>query len=275
MDLVQCKTNGEYYAMKIIPMFHYDEQKKKAAKNEITLLRVLDSPFILKYHEHYMKNGNMYILMEYAEGGVINEKIKHYKREGKKVPEHIVENWLTQCILALMYIHSKNVMHRDIKPENMFLTKDQKLKLGDFGVSREVDVNIDLAKTTCGTPYYMPPEVCNGQRYGHEADIWALGCSFYEIMTFKLPFNSDTLAGLFEVIKNQAPAEPLSDFYDINLRNLIYKMMSKNPLDRPSILELLTIDFVEERINLWCSEDQDIKEHIEEHVSLSRSKFKK
>jgi len=61
-----------------------------------------------------------------------------------------------------MYIHSKNIMHRDIKPENMFLTNEEILKLGDFGVSREVDVNIDLAKTTCGTPYYMPPEVCSG-----------------------------------------------------------------------------------------------------------------
>lgn len=79
VDLVQNKSNGEYYAMKVINMFHYDEKKKKNVHNEITLLSVLDSPFILKYHEHFLKNQNMYIVMEFAEGGVVSDRIKQYK----------------------------------------------------------------------------------------------------------------------------------------------------------------------------------------------------
>ena len=59
-----------------------------------------------------------------------------------------------------MYMHSKAIMHRDLKPENMFLVEKNKVKLGDFGVSKEIDASINLAKTMCGTPNYMAPEVC-------------------------------------------------------------------------------------------------------------------
>lgn len=80
-------------------------------------------------------------------------------------------------------------MHRDIKPQNMFLTRDNKLKLGDFGVSKVMN-DFDTAKTTIGTPCYMAPEVWGNQKYDNSADIWSLGCSFYEIMTFKKPYDN-------------------------------------------------------------------------------------
>lgn len=81
--------------MKIIHMFHYDEQKQQTVNNEITLLSILDSPFTLRYHEHFMKNQNMYICMEYAPGGVISDKIKECKKLGKIIPDSKVKDWLT------------------------------------------------------------------------------------------------------------------------------------------------------------------------------------
>lgn len=92
-----------------------------------------------------------------------------------------------------MYMHSKGIMHRDLKPENMFLVNDELLKLGDFGVSKEIDAQINLTKTMCGTPNYMAPEVCKGIKYGYQADMWALGCAFYEIMCFRPPFEGKTI----------------------------------------------------------------------------------
>jgi CheY-like chemotaxis protein len=84
VDLVTSKKDLELYAMKMIPMFHFDEFKKKAAQNEITLLKVLDSPYVVKYYDHFVKNGNMYIIMEYCEGGTIDDKIQEYKIKGRK-----------------------------------------------------------------------------------------------------------------------------------------------------------------------------------------------
>ena len=84
VDLVTSKKDLEVYAMKMILLFHYDEHKKKAVQNEITLLRVLDSPYIVKYFDHFVKNGNMYIIMEYCEGGTIDDKIQQCKIEGTR-----------------------------------------------------------------------------------------------------------------------------------------------------------------------------------------------
>ena len=90
----------------------------------------------------------MYIIMEYCEGGTIDDKIQEYKIAGKKYffillkeksfSNEQVKTWIAQSVLALMLIHSKNILHRDLKLQNIFLTKDETLKLGDFGVSKEL-----------------------------------------------------------------------------------------------------------------------------------------
>jgi NIMA (never in mitosis gene a)-related kinase len=65
-----------------------------------------------------------------------------------------------------MLMHSKNILHRDIKSGNMFLLKNGVIKIGDFGISKQQETMDELAKTSCGTPYFMPPEVCKGEAYG-------------------------------------------------------------------------------------------------------------
>jgi NIMA (never in mitosis gene a)-related kinase len=70
------------------------------------------------------------------------------------------------------------------------------LKLGDFGISRSLEFYDAKANTSCGTPLFMPPEVCEGMNYDHKADVWAVGVILYELITFKKPFESPTVNGL-------------------------------------------------------------------------------
>ena len=99
-----------------------------------------------------------------------------------------------------MAMHGKNILHRDIKSQNIFITKNDILKLGDFGISKQVDTKSALNATACGTPYYMAPEVCQELPYSNKADVWAIGVILYELITLKKPFDAEKMNILFEKI---------------------------------------------------------------------------
>jgi len=110
-------------------------------------------------------------------------------------------NWFVQMCLALEYIHRRKVLHRDIKSSNVFLTSNNTVKLGDFGISKVLDSTNDIALTVQGTPYYMSPEVCQSKGYSYKSDVWSLGCILYELCTLKHAFHSENLLGLvFKIV---------------------------------------------------------------------------
>jgi NIMA (never in mitosis gene a)-related kinase len=89
---------------------------------------------------------------------------------------------LAQC---LDHLHSKHVLHRDLKTKNIFLTQDDSVKLGDFGLSKILGSQHDMAHSAVGTPYYLSPELCEGRPYDYKSDVWALGCVTYEMTTLR------------------------------------------------------------------------------------------
>mmetsp|Transcript_32843 Transcript_32843/g.32184 ORF Transcript_32843/g.32184 Transcript_32843/m.32184 type:complete len:114 (-) Transcript_32843:1483-1824(-) len=113
--------------------------------------------------------------MELAEGGNLSDKIMAAKFKKKYFDKDTILNWAAQIILGVMVMHSKNILHRDLKCQNLFLTREGILKIGDFGISKQLDTMSNLAETNVGTPYFMAPEVCKGELYGEKADIWAIG----------------------------------------------------------------------------------------------------
>lgn len=115
---------------------------------------------------------------------------------------------MAQITLGVMAMHSKNILHRDIKTQNIFISKNNILKIGDFGISRQMETLSPMEMTACGTPYFMAPEVCMGKPYDSKADVWAIGVILYELITFRKPFDSDSINGVFEKIK-KAPIDPL------------------------------------------------------------------
>mmetsp|Transcript_33207 Transcript_33207/g.32623 ORF Transcript_33207/g.32623 Transcript_33207/m.32623 type:complete len:123 (+) Transcript_33207:655-1023(+) len=121
--------------------------------------------------------------MEYAEGGNLSDKIISAKLKKMWFDTSSILDWISQVILGVQLMHSKRILHRDLKSQNLFLTKDGVLKIGDFGIAKELETIKKLTETNVGTPYFMSPEVVRGEPYGEKADVWAIGVILYE-MTF-------------------------------------------------------------------------------------------
>ena len=139
---------------------------------------------------------------------------------------------------GLKEIHKNNIIHRDLKPENIFISKDYKIKIGDFGISKQLKTHTKNATTKKGTFNYMAPELIKNEKYTNKIDIWALGCILYELCTLNQCFN-----GIMELInieeKNYGKIS--SKYYNKDLQNIIYALLEINPIKRPNIEEVYNL----------------------------------
>jgi len=93
--------------------------------------------------------------------------------------------------LAVKHVHDRKILHRDLKSSNVFLTNNNRVKLGDFGIAKVLNKTTSKAKSFVGTPYYISPEIIEGKRYDFFSDIWSIGVILYELCTLELPFKGE------------------------------------------------------------------------------------
>ena len=138
------------------------------------------------------------------------------------------------------YIHSKNIIHRDLKPQNIFLNKNNNIKIGDFGISKQL-INKNKASTKIGSENYLSPEIIKDQPYDYISNIWNLGIILYELTQLKHPFDDNNI-GIEKKINNILKGKYF-DFsnmnYSPNLLNLIKDLIKVNPNERKNIDEII------------------------------------
>lgn len=121
-------------------------------------------------------------------------------------------------------VHTKVPHAPSSQVHNIFLTSRNLVKVGDFGISKVLDATVAMAKSTVGTPYYLPPEVISNKPYGRKADVWALGVIVYELVTLRKPFDAENLVLLAIKIVNSDPP-PIPDSFSPALKELITSML--------------------------------------------------
>jgi hypothetical protein len=153
--------------------------------SEAKALAQLNHPNIVAVHDQATDEHDTYIIMEFVDGTTVDRLLEE---RGGKLPIRTALGVIDQLCSGLAYAHGKKVVHRDIKPANIFVSRDKVVKLGDFGIARVLR-EIEIRQTDVrGTPLYMAPEQINGTNINHRADVYALGCTMFELVAGRPPF---------------------------------------------------------------------------------------
>ncbi|XP_051882486.1 serine/threonine-protein kinase Nek5-like [Pristis pectinata] len=266
--LVKAKGDSIPVVIKEIKTAKMCQKEREASFKEVTLMEKMKHPNIVTFLDSFKERQNLYIVMEYCDGGDLMHRVK--MQHGVGFEEDQVLDWFVQICLGLKHIHDRKILHRDIKTQNIFLCNNGKTaKLGDFGIARMLNNTMELAHTRIGTPYYLSPEICESRPYNNKTDIWSLGCVLYELSTLSHPFEGSNLHQLVVKICRGRYA-PIHPRYTYDMRILLAQLFKVNPRDRPSINSILKKPFLEKRIRKYLSPEL-LKEEFS-HTVIHRKK---
>ncbi|OSD04746.1 kinase-like protein, partial [Trametes coccinea BRFM310] len=255
--LVEDVVSNRHLAMKVIeknglrlreyPVV-FEEQ---AVSRALSAMEAASRSGVVPLQGSFEDSDNFYLLTDYYPEG---DLMKWMKRHGK-VPEAQARLWCAELLVTLERLHRKRIVHRDVKPENILLDEDGHIALTDFGIARaftrkdndrpwkrsERGRDADVTHSLVGTPGYVAPEVYSG-KYSYGADVWGTGVVLYCMLVGKLPFGLDPKQQRLEEIIARTDSVPADfDLYgvvDAEVRDLLTKMLEKDPRKRPAIRKL-------------------------------------
>lgn len=214
------------------------EQKEKF-KKEARRIRQLKNEHIVSVHDLFEENGTAYYVMDYVDGENLAERLK---KTGRPMTESEIRLILPQILDALKAVHAEKMWHLDLKPANIMLEKGGKVKLIDFGASKQLNAQKGGATTSTAISYtngYAPREQMeqNYDKFGPWTDIYALGATLYNLLTNKRPPLPSDIDDDESVDKHQSL--PFSDSVSAEMKSMVLMMLNTNRLQRPQSVDAI------------------------------------
>ncbi len=256
------RQEGRYVAVKRVGRAKLTSDEEKQLQEEISLLRNLNDPYIVKYVEAVDDRRSPYldIVMEYVEGGSLFSMVRHIRKSltdrDRVFGEDPASMFIRQVVLGLRYLHRQGVVHSDIKGANILVTKDRGVKLADFGLA-----STKLGKDASGkenpmdflgSPYWMAPELVTQTGKSTASDIWSVGCTVVELLT-GFPPNHHLMeqTALYRLIADDCP--PLPSDISAECEDFLRKCFNKDMKSRATADELLKHRW----LNKACNKNAD------------------
>ncbi|XP_016329281.1 MAP/microtubule affinity-regulating kinase 3-like isoform X1 [Sinocyclocheilus anshuiensis] len=252
---------GSEVAIKIIDKTQLNPTSLQKLSREVTIMKNLNHPNIVKLFEVIETEKTLFLVMEYASGGeVFDYLVAHGRMKEKEARAKF-----RQIVSAVQYCHQKHIVHRDLKAENLLLDADMNIKIADFGFSNEFMVGNKL-DTFCGSPPYAAPELFQGKKYdGPEVDVWSLGVILYTLVSGSLPFDGQNLKELRERVLRGKYRIPF--YMSTDCESLLKRFLVLNPAKRGTLEQIMK----ERWINAGFDDDE-LKPFLEPEADISDQK---
>lgn len=184
------RKQGFDVAIKVVDKMRFPHKEESQLRHEVQILEFLDQPGIVKLYNMFETPEQVFVVMEKLRGDMLEMILSN---ENGRLPERITKFLISQILVALRYLHMKNIVHCDLKPENVLLSSDDafpQVKLCDFGFARIIGEKC-FRRSVVGTPAYLAPEVLRKKNYNRSLDMWSVGVIIYVSLSGTFPFNED------------------------------------------------------------------------------------
>ncbi|MBO4445465.1 MAG: Stk1 family PASTA domain-containing Ser/Thr kinase [Clostridia bacterium] len=225
-----------------------NEEFRRRFKNESKAIAVLSHPNIVKVYDVSFGDRLQYIVMEYIEGITLKE----YIEQQKVIPWKEAVHFTTQILRALQHAHDKGIVHRDVKPQNIMLLQNGNIKVTDFGIARfSRGETRTMTESAIGSVHYISPEQARGEITDDKADIYSVGVVLYEMITGRLPFESDSAVSVAIMQLQNEAVHPrdINPQIPIGLEQITLRAMQKNAKDRYQSAAEMLLDLDEFKRN--------------------------